>query len=106
MKIAWLSPRRTTKQSALAEFTASSPNSYEGPLTMTNYKPTPDVHPWTGEPGYESISVLTQTEAERDQQVKTLKSRGFEAWIVGHVVGTNQPSAYMFRKIQHTKTNK
>ena len=70
-------------------------------MTTAQFKPTPALHPWTREPGYEAIDILTQTESERDQQVKALKVRGFEAWIVGHVVGTNQPAAYMFRKMQH-----
>lgn len=70
-------------------------------MTTSQLTPTPAVHPWTGEPGYESISVLTQTEAERDQQVKALKLRAFEAWIVGHVEETNQPAAYVFRRISH-----
>ena len=69
-------------------------------MTATQPKPTPDVHPWTREPGYESIQVLTQTETERDQQVSALKFRGFEAWIVGYIVGTHQPAAYMFRKVR------
>jgi hypothetical protein len=73
---------------------------------MTTAEPTPAVHPWTGEPGYESISVLTQTEVERDQQVRELKLKGFEAWIVGHILGTQQPAAYMFRKTRPPNPSK
>jgi hypothetical protein len=92
-------PRPTTRKEVVCK--TYNPKSGRFQLmTTTQLTPTPDVHPWTREPGYESISVLTETEAERDQQVKALKLRGFEAWIVGHIVGTNQPAAYVFRKIR------
>jgi len=54
----------------------SSPNQ-DLPFNIGNYKLTSDVHPWTDEPGYESVSIRTETEAERDRHVQILKSKLF-----------------------------